>query len=89
MDILSIIEKEKQNFTRDRKSYIKEYLENNPGAVIYSDIKKARGNSTKFYYIKDGKMVYNDYCTKNAEILKQAFIKNNIVILSIKDIKKL
>lgn len=87
MDILSIIEKEKQNFTRDRKSVIKEYLNKKPKAVIYSDIKKARGDSTKFYYIKDGQVVYNDYCAKNAEILKQAFIKNNIVLLSIKDIK--
>lgn len=87
MDIASIIENTKTEFKRDRKSYIKEYLENNPGAVVYSDIKKARGASTKFYYMKNNKMVYNDYCEKNAEVLKQAFIKNNVILLSVKDIK--
>lgn len=88
MDILSIIENSKKTFTRDRKSYIRETLEKYPAAVVYSDLKKTRGASTRFYYMKNGAMVYNDYCQKNADILKAAFIKNDVVLLSVKDIEK-
>lgn len=87
MDIASIIEKEKQNFTRDRKSVIKEYLNKNNKDIVISQLNKARGASVKFYYIKDGKIVYNDYCEKNAAILIKALEKNNIKIVNIKDIK--
>lgn len=88
MDVLSIIEKSKKDFTRDRKSYIRKMLEKYPATVVYSEMKKARGASTRFYYLKDGATVYNDYCQKNAEILKQAFIKNGVVLINAKEIEK-
>lgn len=93
MDITSIINETKKDFTRDRASVINNFLKNNNNAVILSYIKKARGDSIKFYYIKDAKKCTSDYVVKNAKILIQAFLKNGIKLYqynngTIKDYKK-
>lgn len=78
MDISSIITNTKKDFTRQRASVIKDFLYNNDNTVVLSLIKKARGDSVKFYYKKDGAIVANDIVLKNAKTLIKAFTKNNI-----------
>lgn len=78
MDISSIITKTKKDFTRDRSSVITDFLKNNTNSVVISYIKKARGDSIKFYYIKDGKKCANDIVVKNAKTLITALLKNNV-----------
>ena len=78
MDISSIITKVKKDFTRDRNSIINDFLNNNNNAVIISYIKKSRGDSIKFYYLKDGIKYSSDYVVKNAKILIKAFLNNGI-----------
>lgn len=78
MDISSIITKVKKDFTRDRSSIINDFLNNNNNAVIISYIKKSRGDSIKFYYLKDGIKYSSDYVVKNARILIKAFLNNGI-----------
>lgn len=71
MDISSIITDTKKDFTRERASVINDFLQENPNSVILSYIKKARGDSIKFYYLKDGKKCTSDYIVKNAKTLTQ------------------
>ena len=78
MDISSIITEVKKDFTRERVSVITDFLKNNANSVILSYIKKTRGDSIKFYYIKDNKKCSSDYVVKNAETLITAFLKNNV-----------
>lgn len=78
MDISSIITEVKKDFTRDRSSVILDFLKNNSNSVVLSYIKKARGDSIKFYYIKDGKKCASDYVVKNAKTLISVFLKNGI-----------
>ena len=78
MDISSIITEVKKDFTRDRSSIINDFLNNNNNAVIISYIKKSRGDSIKFYYLKDGIKYSSDYVVKNAKILIKAFLNNGI-----------
>ena len=78
MDISSIITEVKKDFTRDRASIIKDFLKDNDNSVILSYIKKARGDSIKFYYIKDGKKCASDYVVKNAKTLITALLKNGV-----------
>lgn len=78
MDISSIITSVKKDFTRDRASVITDFLKNNNNSVVISYIKKTRGDSIKFYYIKDGKKCASDYVVKNAKTLIQAFLKNGV-----------
>lgn len=85
--IYDIITDAKKDFTRDKKSAIKDFLYNNKDAVIMSLIKKARGDSVKFYYIKDGKVQNNDIVLKNAKTLIKAFNKNNIALYVYSDNK--
>ena len=80
MDISSIIISAKKDFTRQRASVIKDFLYNNDNAIVLSLIKKARGDSVKFYYKKDGAIVNNDIVIKNAKVLIKAFMKNNIAL---------
>lgn len=82
MDISSIITSVKKDFTRDRTSVILDFLNNNNNnnSVVISYIKKTRGDSIKFYYIKDNKKCSSDIVVKNAKILIQAFLKNGIKI---------
>ena len=69
MDIASIITEVKKDFTRDRVSVITDFLKNNANCTVISYIKKTRGDSIKFYYIKDGKKYNNDIVVKNAKTL--------------------
>lgn len=78
MDISSIITSTKKDFTRERASVINDFLNTNTNSVILSYIKKARGDSIKFYYLKNGKKCTSDYVTKNARVLIDAFLKNGI-----------
>lgn len=78
MDISSIITSVKKDFTRDRSSVISDFLKNNNNSVVLSYIKKTRGDSIKFYYIKDGKKCSSDYVVKNARTLITVFLKNGI-----------
>lgn len=78
MDISSIITKVKKDFTRDRVSIINDFLNNNNNAVVISYIKKSRGDSIKFYYLKDDKKCSSDYVVKNAKVLIKAFLNNGI-----------
>lgn len=78
MDISSIITQVKKDFTRDRSSVITDFLKNNNNSVILSYIKKTRGDSIKFYYIKDGKKCTSDYVVKNAKTLITAFLRNGV-----------
>ena len=78
MDISSIITEVKKDFTRERVSVIKDFLNANANSVVISYIKKTRGDSIKFYYIKDGKKCSSDYIVKNAKTLIQVFLKNGI-----------
>lgn len=80
MDISSIITNTKKDFIRQRVSVIKDFLYNNDNTVVLSLIKKARGDSIKFYYKKDGAILNNDIVLKNAKTLIKAFIKNNIAL---------
>lgn len=80
MDISSIITNTKKDFTRDRASVINDFLQAHNGVVVLSYIKKARGDSVKFYYLKDGKKCTSDYVVKNAKTLINAFLKNNITL---------
>lgn len=81
MDISSIITTTKKDFTRQRASVIKDFLyANDNNTVILSLIKKARGDSVKFYYKKDGAIINNDIVLKNAKTLIKAFQKNNIAL---------
>ena len=85
MDISSIITDVKKDFTRDRTSVISDFLRTNPGSVILSYIKKSRGDSIKFYYLKDGKKCTSDYVVKNAQTLIAAFLKNSIALYQYSD----
>lgn len=78
MDISDIISTVKKDFTRDRASVIKDFLDTHTNSVVLSYIKKARGDSIKFYYLKDGKKCASDYVIKNAKTLIQAFLKNGV-----------
>lgn len=78
MDISSIITKTKKDFTRDRVSVISDFLKNNADSVIISYIKKTRGDSIKFYYIKDGKKCNSDIVVKNGKVLITALLKNGV-----------
>lgn len=69
MDIASIITEVKKDFTRERVSVINDFLKNNANSVIISYIKKTRGDSIKFYYIKDGKKCASDYIVRNAKAI--------------------
>lgn len=80
MDISSIIASTKKDFTRERTSVINDFLKDHLDAVIISYIKKARGDSIKFYYMKDDKKCTSDYVVKNAKVLIQAFLKNNVTL---------
>lgn len=80
MDIASIINNTKKDFTRQRASVIKDFLYNNDNTIVLSLIKKARGDSVKFYYKKDGAIINNDIVLKNAKVLIKAFLKNNIAL---------
>lgn len=93
LNIASIINETKKDFTRDRVSVINDFLKNNDGAVIISYIKKARGDSIKFYYLKDGKKCTSDYVVKNAKVLINALLNNGAKLYqynngAIKDYKK-
>lgn len=76
LNITSIINDTKKDFTRDRASVINDFLKNHNDAVILSYIKKTRGDSIKFYYLKDDKKCTSDYVIKNAKILINALINN-------------
>ena len=76
LNISSIINDTKKDFTRDRSSAINNFLQTHDSAVIISYIKKARGDSIKFYYLKDGKKCASDYVLKNAKTLINALLKN-------------
>lgn len=78
MDITSIINETKKEFTRERTSAINDFLQDNPDSVILSYIKKTRGDSIKFYYIKDGKKYTSDYVVKNAKILISALLNKDV-----------
>lgn len=78
MNISDIITDVKKDFTRDRSSIITDFLNANTNSVILSYIKKSRGDSIKFYYLKDGKKCASDYIVKNAKTLINAFLKNGI-----------
>lgn len=78
MDISSIISETKKDFTRDRSSVILDFLKNNSNSVVLSYIKKTRGDSIKFYYLKDGRKCASDYVVKNAKTLIAAFLKNGV-----------
>lgn len=76
LDVKSIIQDTKKEFTRDRASVINNFLHENSGAVILSYIKKTRGDAVKFYYMQDGKKTTCEYVVKNAKTLLQALEKN-------------
>lgn len=80
MNISDIITTTKKDFTRQRASVIKDFLYNNDNTIVLSLIKKARGDSVKFYYKKDGAIINNDIVLKNAKVLIKAFNKNNIAL---------
>ena len=93
MDISEIITSVKKDFTRDRASVITAFLNANANSVVLSYIRKARGDSIKFYYIKDGKKCASDYIVKNAQTLINAFLKNGVKLYKynngkIEDFKK-
>ena len=93
LNISDIITSTRKDFTRDRVSVINDFLKHNDDAVIISYIKKARGDSIKFYYLKDGKKCASDYVVKNAKILINALINNGAKLYvynngAIKDYKK-
>lgn len=93
LNISSIINETKKDFTRDRASVITDFLQANNDAVVISYIKKTRGDSIKFYYLKDGKKCISDYVVKNAKTLINALLKNGAKIYvynngAIKDYKK-
>lgn len=85
MNISDIISSTKKDFTRDRASVINDFLQDNPDSVILSYIKKSRGDSIKFYYLKDGKKCTSDYVVKNARTLINAFTKNDIALYQYKN----
>lgn len=72
----SIISETKKQFTRDKKSIIKDYLSQNKDSVIITLIKKSRGDSIKIYTINKN----YDYIFKNGVIVLQALLKNNVTI---------
>lgn len=76
LDISSIIQDTKKDFTRDRSSVINDFLNANTDAVILSYIKKTRGDAVKFYYMQDGKKTTCEYVVKNAKTLLKALEKN-------------
>ena len=80
LDINSIIQDTKKDFTRDRASAINNFLSENGGAVILSYIKKTRGDAIKFYYMQDDKKITCEYVLKNAKTLIQALEKNGAKI---------
>lgn len=80
INVTSIINASKKEFTRDRSSVINDFLKDNDNSVVISLINKDRGDSIKFYYLQDNKKVVNDYVIKNAKILINALLKNNIKI---------
>lgn len=93
LNISSIITDVKKDFTRERASVINDFLQVNDDAVILSYIKKTRGDSIKFYYLKDSKKCTSDYVLKNAKILINALLNNGAKLYvynngAIKDYKK-
>lgn len=80
INVSTIINNTKKDFTRDRASVINDFLAKNNDVVILSYIKKSRGDSIKFYYIEDGKKITSDYVLKNAKILINALLKNDTKI---------
>lgn len=85
MNISEIISNTKKDFTRERASVINDFLQDNPDSVILSYIKKTRGDSIKFHYLKDGKKCTSDYVVKNAKTLIKAFLKNNVTLYQYKN----
>ena len=93
LNISSIINDTKKDFTRERTSVINDFLQANADSVVISYIKKARGDSIKFYYLKDSKKCTSDYVVKNAKTLINALLKNGAKLYvynngTIKDYKK-
>lgn len=78
LNISSIIQDTKKDFSRDRASVINNFLNENANSVVISYIRKSRGDSIKFYYLKDNKKCASDYVLKNAKILINAFLKNGV-----------
>lgn len=80
LDITSIILESKKDFTRDKKSIIKDYLKNNNNHVVITYVNKKRGSSIKLYTIKNDAIKTYDYVVKNALIVIDALIKNGVTI---------
>lgn len=80
LDITSIILESKKDFTRDKKSIIKDYLKNNNNDVVITYVNKKRGSSIKLYTIKNDTIKTYDYVIKNALIVIDALIKNGVTI---------
>lgn len=93
LNIASIINDTKKDFTRERASVINDFLKSHNDSVVISYINKERGASIKFYYIKDSKKCTSDYIVKNAKVLINAFLKNGVTLYkynngTIKEYKK-
>ena len=93
LNIASIINETKKDFTRDRASVISDFLKAHDDAVVLSYIKKTRGDSIKFYYLKDGKKCSSDYVVKNAKVLINVLLNKGVTLYqynngTIKDYKK-
>lgn len=79
IDITSIITSCKDNFTRDKKSVIKDFLYNNDNSVVVSLLRKTRGDSMKIYTLDNNNNIKAyDYVLKNAYIVLQALHKNGV-----------
>lgn len=82
MDITEFITNAKKDFTKQKISKIKEFMLNNENTVVISTLNKARGVVKRFYYIKDNKLVFNDYAVNNANVLIKALEKNGVKLVN-------
>lgn len=83
INITDIIETCKKDFTRDRKSVIREFLESHNDVLITSLCNKTRGASLKLYYKNsDGKVVASDYVLKNALVIVKTAQESGIKVYS-------
>ena len=87
IDLTSIITTTAKDFTRKRTSKILDYLQDNPQAVVMTELNKARGASVKFYHLNsDGNLTSCEYVKHNADTLLKAFKNNGITVKDSKDL---
>lgn len=85
-DFYSVIEEVKKSFTKDKTSAITEALKSGQKVIVKTTLNKAKGQVIRFYYLKDDKKAYSDYCPNNAKIIEEALKHKGFTVKDKKDL---